>query len=160
MSRLTEWQREMLGSGGRKEHSVADRRDLILQAVAGKGVERGIVPEFQPDGTLLLRYPEPQDERRDNLHKQSIRSLVGRIAPDWKIHIDGQGFDVGFMVEVRPKPGFPIAQVPPGPVMEGQEIDLEDPDQLKELVTQLQGTVAKIAAKIGLSAIVVESIIN
>ena len=53
-----------------------------------------------------------------------------------------------------------IASVPPGPVIEGQEVDLDDPTQLKELVLQLQGTVAKLVAKVGLSAIVVESLIN
>ena len=143
---------------------MADRRDLILQAVAGKGVERGLVPELQGDGTLFLRYPEPQDERQDNLHKQSVRSLVGRIAPDWKIHIDGRGLEGGFLVEVRPKPSKEpveaIASVSPGPVIEGREVDLDDPTQLKELVLQLQGTVAKLVAKVGLSAIVVESLIN
>ena len=50
--------------------------------------------------------------------------------------------------------------MPPGPVIEGQEVDLDDPTQLKELVLQLQGTVAKLVAKVGLSAIVVESLIN
>jgi hypothetical protein len=130
---------------------VPDRRDLILQAVAGKGVERGLVPEVQEDGTLLLRFPESQDERQDNLHKQSIRSLVGRIAPDWKIHIDGQGLDTGFVVEVRPKPGKKpveyIAPVPPGPVMEEQEIDLTNEEKVKELAKQL-GNIASELAKL------------
>ena len=60
--------------------------EQILLAVAGKGVERGLEPEREGE-VCILRYAKPTDEREDNLHKQSIRSLVMRIAPDWKIHI-------------------------------------------------------------------------
>jgi hypothetical protein len=99
-------------------------RKALLTAVAGKGVERGLDPEWMEDGTVFLRYTTPQDERQDNLHKQSIRSLVQRIAPDWKIHIQsGEG---GFSVEVRPA------------VLVDKEIDLDNAKQMEELAEQLE----------------------
>jgi hypothetical protein len=132
---------------------VPDRRDLILQAVAGKGVERGLIPERQEDGTMLLRYPEPQSDVQDNLHKQSIRSLVKRIAPDWRIHISTNGED-GFNVEVRPKPGSvstpppqvvePHGPVEPGPTIEGKEVDLTDVQKIERLAQELVETVRKV----------------
>jgi hypothetical protein len=130
---------------------MPDRRDLILQAVAGKGAERGLVPERQEDGTMLLRYPDPQDERQDNLHKQSIRALVGRMAPDWRIHITSNGED-GFLVEVRPKPGsiqMPAAPeshgpVEPGPTMTDREIDLTDLDRIERLAQEMIEAVKRV----------------
>lgn len=125
-------------------------REALLTAVAGKGVERGLTPENMGD-YVVLRYPAPQDERQDNLHKQSIRSLIGRIAPDWKIHIssiEGEGFSV----EVRPKPGLvPVPPAPavevheavePGPTVEGREIDLTNAERLEKLAKEL-GEIAK-----------------
>lgn len=129
-------------------------KEALLTAVAGKGVERGLTPENLGD-YVVLRYPGPQDERQDNLHKQSIRSLIGRIAPDWKIHIssiEGEGFSV----EVRPKPGLvavPVAQpveehaaVEPGPTVEGREIDLTDVDRLEALAREISEIARRMAS--------------
>jgi hypothetical protein len=125
-----------LGSGIGKE-AIVPTRDGLLTAVAGKGVERGLTPEMLGD-YVALHYEGPVTEREDNLHKQSIRSLVGRIAPDWKIHIASMG-ESGFTVEVRPKPDR-VEKIPaaaPGPVTEGQVIDLDNPQRIKQIADQL-----------------------
>ena len=130
-------------------------KEALLTAVAGKGVERGLTPENMGD-YVVLRYPAPQDERQDNLHKQSIRSLIGRIAPDWKIHISSIEGGQGFGVEVRPKPGLaPVPTAPavesfpptePGPVVEGREIDLTDVDRLEALAREISEIARRMAS--------------
>jgi len=146
----------LIGSVGvvAQKEAIVPTRQGLLTAVAGKGVERGLEPEWQEDGTILLRYDQPQDERQDNLHKQSIRSLVQRIGPDWKIHIFSH--DNGFGVEVRPKPGAQTIDMPtvapveshesvePGPVTEDREIDLDDKEQLKKIALELQGILTRL----------------
>jgi hypothetical protein len=86
---------------------MSTKEEKLLIAIAGKGVERGLDPE-QDGNILILRYLDGVTEREDNLHKQSIRSLLQRMAPDWKIHINSvkeEDMLVGMSVEVRPKPG-------------------------------------------------------
>ena len=88
-------------------------KEALLTAIAGKGVERGLTPERTED-FVVLRYESETTERQDNLHKQSIRSLVQRIAPDWKIHIASMG-ETGFSVEVRPAPNNRVRDHDPQP---------------------------------------------
>jgi hypothetical protein len=93
---------------------MSTKEERLLIAIAGKGVERGLDPE-QDGNILILRYPDGVTEREDNLHKQSIRSLLQRMAPDWKIHINSvkeEDMLVGMSVEVRPKPGKAEAPAP------------------------------------------------
>lgn len=110
-------------------------RDELLIAVAGKGVERGLTPEMM-DGYVLLHYDENTTEREDNLHKQSIRSLIKRVAPDWKIHI--ASVDAGFSVEVRPKPGKSVEPNPPVEQPESVEKIDKLTDTLEALLKSLQ----------------------
>lgn len=125
-------------------------RAAILTAVAGKAVERGLDPSIEGD-FAILRYPREMTEREDNLHKQSIRSLVKRIAPDWKIHILTMDQD-GFSVEVRPAPKAQEAvpeiheAVEPGPAVAGKEIDLNDVERMKQLITEMMGIAEKLGA--------------
>ena len=117
--------------------------EQILLAVAGKGVERGLEPEREGE-VCILRYAKPTDEREDNLHKQSIRSLVGRIAPDWIIHITSR--EDGFGIEVRPKPN-----VMPKPPAEGAGVipripDTTDSEKLRAFAEQLQGIARELEA--------------
>ena len=117
--------------------------EQILLAVAGKGVERGLEPEREGE-VCILRYAKPTDEREDNLHKQSIRSLVMRIAPDWKIHIPSR--EDGFGIEVRPKPN-----VMPKPAAEGAGVipripDTSDTEKISQIVDQLQGIAKELQA--------------
>jgi hypothetical protein len=99
---------------------MSTKEEKLLIAIAGKGVERGLDPE-QDGNILILRYPDGVTEREDNLHKQSIRSLLQRMAPDWKIHINSvkeEDMLVGMSVEVRPKPGKAEVPVPQTPAAE------------------------------------------
>lgn len=119
---------------------MPDRNKLLL-AVAGKGVERGIDPDIQED-IVILRYTEPTDERVDNLHKQAIRSLIERIAPDWKIHISSLG-ESGFAVEVRPRPGTKAyttddAMVDNGTAIPGTDEVNGEEDKLGLITKQLE----------------------
>lgn len=113
-------------------------QEEILLAVAGKGVERRLTPERDGD-MVVLRYTRPTDERTDNLHKQSIRSLVQRIAPDWKIHILSMG-ESGFSVEVRPAPKTKTEP----PLTEAPMIDLSDQEKLKQLSDELAELVERM----------------
>lgn len=120
-------------------------RNEIYRMVIAQAVLRELDAE-EVNGLVAIRYPSPQDERQDNLHKQSIRALVKKKAPDWKIHIASMG-ESGFTVEVRPAPG--ANQVPsaePGPVTAGQEIDLDDASRIRELAQQLGGIAKELEA--------------
>ncbi len=134
---------------------MPNSRDALHIAVAGKGVERGMVPEITSDHVILRYQGEVKEfERVDNLNKQSIRSLAQRMAGDrWKVHINSMG-ETGFMVEFTARAGVELPppaavevheQVEPGPVTAGQEVDLEDPDQIKDLATQLLGIAEKLS---------------
>lgn len=107
------------GGGTNRKETIVPTKAGLLTAIAGKGVERGLAPE-QSEDFVILRYEGPTSEREDNLHKQSIRSLVQRIAPDWLVHIASMG-ESGFSVEVRPKPGQADKPEPQEVV---QEVDL------------------------------------
>lgn len=92
---------------------MAITKEMILKAVEGKAAERRLASERKGD-LVVISYTEAQTEREDDLHKQSIRSLVKRLAPDWKIHLNTIGElsnAEGFTVEVRPSPAIE------GPVM-------------------------------------------
>lgn len=104
---------------GKERKAIVPTKMGLLTAVAGKGVERGLTPELGED-FVVLKYEGPTSEREDNLHKQSVRSLVQRIAPDWLVHIASMG-ESGFSVEVRPKPGSKADAIAP---QETKEIDL------------------------------------
>ena len=118
-------------------------REAILAAVAGKGVERGL--EYELTGEYcILRYTKPADEREDNLHKQSIRSLIGRIAPDWKIHI--ASMEDGFSVEVREKPSAIPKPAPNGEGTIPRMVDLTDAEKLKKMSDQLQEIANELAS--------------
>ena len=118
-------------------------REAILMAVAGKGVERGLDSLIEGE-VCVLRYGKPTDEREDNLHKQSIRSLVARIAPDWRIRINSM--DEGFSVEVTPKPS--TAAKPPaegaGPIPRVE--DTSDAEKIREMSDQLQKIARELQA--------------
>jgi hypothetical protein len=112
------------------------QEEKLLIAVAGKGVERGLDPE-QDGNILILRYPGGATDREDNLHKQSIRSLVQRMAPDWKIHIASVKEDeatVGMSVEVRPKPGNRTE----GPQPEKAEYPADAGERLARMAEELE----------------------
>lgn len=120
-------------------------RGEIYKKVIGQALVRGLDAE-EVSGIVAIRYPTPQDPRLDNLHKQSMRSLVKKVAPDWKIHIASLG-EGGFTVEVRPAPGLelPPAQpveaheaVEPGPVVAGKEIDLGNQVQVAKIAAELR----------------------
>lgn len=97
-------------------------RQAILTAIAGKGIERGLDPSVHED-FVMLRYPEDGiSEREDNLHKQSIRSLVSRLSPDYMTHISS--LEGGFSVEVRRKNESPV-------------IDLDTTTRLREIAAEL-----------------------
>jgi hypothetical protein len=112
-------------------------QEALLTAVAGKGIERGLEPTIQ-DGLVILNYPGPLTEREDNLHKQSIRSLIQRIAPDWKIHILSMG-ESGFSVEVRQGPGH-------NPVDQPKVVDLNDKEAIAQLASELEEMARKVRA--------------
>lgn len=95
-------------------------RQAILTAIAGKAIERGLDPSIHED-FVTLRYPDGITEREDNLHKQSIRSLVSRLSPDHQTHISSM--EGGFSVEVRRKSESPV-------------IDL-DTTRLREIAAEL-----------------------
>jgi hypothetical protein len=143
-------------------------KELLLKAVEGKAASRLLLSERTPNDEVIIRYAEAQDERQDNLHKQSIRSEVKRLGgEDWKIHILSLG-EAGFSVEVRPAPSRAVpepmqlpqtpvehhAQVEPGPVVNGEVIDLDDKEQLKEIAIQLQGLAGELAKLSGVAMVV------
>lgn len=104
-------------------------REQLLMAVAGKAIERGLTPEQDETGEILsLHYPEGTTDREDILHKQAVRSLIGRIAPDWKIHI--LSIENGLSVEVRPKPGSREAQ--PSSPASAQETEQSSTGEVSE----------------------------
>ena len=115
-------------------------KQKLLIAVAGKGAERGLIPEIGED-IVTLKYDIPQDAREDNLHKQSVRALVERMGgQEWKVHIrslqDGQA---GFSVEVRPAPGARVAEPVPIDLTSDGLRHLEDlARQLEEIAKRLR----------------------
>lgn len=84
----------------------------LIVALKGKGIERGL-PMPLHDGDMLI-YPwdgdmdDPDYARRIDLHEQSFRSLVKRIAPDWRVRIVRS--EPGWTVEVYPKPNSAAAR--------------------------------------------------
>ena len=119
---------------------MSTKEERLLIAVAGKGVERGLDPE-QDGNILILRYPDGTSDREDNLHKQSIRSLVQRMAPDWKIHINSvreEDMLVGMSVEVRPKPGKTEAPAP-------EPTDTEHPADPRERLSRMAKELEELA---------------
>lgn len=120
-----------------KGSMVAITKETILKAVEGKAAERGLQSERRGD-LVVVSYDEPQTERQDDLHKQSIRSLVKRLAPDWKIHLNTVGELAnarGFTVEVRLSP---IADVGPVQGRSPKESSLEKAERLaRELADEL-----------------------
>ena len=109
---------------------MAITKDQILKAVEGKAAERGLLSERQGD-LVFITYPEIQDDREDNLHKQSIRALIKRIAPDWMIHLNST--DHGFTVEVRPRP----TTSPDGPVTDKAPSGEDRIARLEKMLEQL-----------------------
>ena len=111
-------------------------REQILKAVEGKAAERGL--ESRREGDLIfITYAVPQDAREDNLHKQSIRALVKRIAPDWLIHLDSIGDLAGFTAEVRPKPSTKDT-------FQGRAPQPSNMDRLERLARDLADELAKL----------------
>lgn len=67
------------------------------------------------EGVIQIRYPEPQSEGKDSLHKQASRSVVRRIAPDWKIEVTSLGVEVGYDVKLwPPAKAIEATQLAPG----------------------------------------------
>lgn len=131
-----------------------------MLALGGKAAERGLEPQRQGD-FLVIQYPEPQDDTKDNLHKQALRSLYKRMDKDgaWKYHVSSMG-ESGFSIELRPAPVKEdkpiitrIESVPPGPVVEGLDIDLDDTEQIRRIaeeITQLAAKLLTIVAVVGI----------
>lgn len=83
-------------------------RQKLATALLGKAIERGLLAEDDTaSGLLRIRYPEPQSAGADSLHKQSIRNLGKRLAPEWKVEVASLGLDVGFDVSLWSPPRTP-----------------------------------------------------
>lgn len=120
---------------------MAITREMILKAVEGKAAERGQASERKGD-LVVITYPEPQTAREDDLHKQSIRALVKRMAPDWKIHLNTIGSiekPEGFTVEVRPAPS-----TDDGPVQGRSPKDTDRIDRIEQMLRQLSEELATL----------------
>lgn len=78
-------------------------RQKLVTALLGKAIERGLLADEDPaSGMLRVRYPESQSAGADSLHKQAVRNLGKRLAPDWKTEVASLGLDTGFDVRLWP----------------------------------------------------------
>lgn len=118
---------------------MAITKEMILKAVEGKAAERYLETERRGD-LVFITYPEVQDVRQDNLHKQSIRALVRRMAPDWMVHLDSLSGLTGFTVEVRLKPSMdgPIHGKSPSDKRPSADELERMAKELTEMLTQLR----------------------
>jgi hypothetical protein len=128
---------------------VPATKELLLKAVEGKAASRLLESERTPMGEVVVRYPMEQDDRKDNLHKQSIRSEVKRLSEvaggKWMPHIESLG-ESGFLVRIEEvQPEADAAQTPPAPAtMNGQVIDL-DVEHLIDKLREAADELAKVA---------------
>lgn len=125
-----------------REEDVSSKIGRLLWAVAGKLAERGVRPEIDHERNLVTGwYDAPTDDKEDNLHKQSIRSLVKREGgDDVKVHINSMG-ESGFTTEIRPAAGVRVESTPSINLTNGGIAGLDGlADELEAIARRLRET--------------------
>jgi len=110
-------------------------RERIHTVIAGKAIERGLEVEDLGE-SVIIHTDSPE---KDSLHRQIIRSLVKRVAPDATVRT--MSTDDGFMVRVERTVKQPKTEEPARKEPEAEQDNDED-----RLASLLERVLKKIAS--------------